>query len=77
MSQLPIDGSIEPVDPILPGDEPITEENALTILIDILSQRPVWEKEPRVKICCKVIGAVIIKQNTKIENALAALNAES
>jgi hypothetical protein len=73
MDQIPI----QPTDEILPGDEPITEDNALTILIDILSNHPIWVKEPRVKICCKVVGAVIIEEKTKIENAIAALTADS
>lgn len=51
----------------------ITEENALTILIDILSNQPIWQKDPNVKICCKTIGAKIINLETKIEGAVSVL----
>ena len=51
----------------------ITEENALTILIDILGNQPIWQKDPNVKICCKTIGAKIINLETKIEGAVSVL----
>jgi len=51
----------------------ITEENALTVLIDILGNHPIWQKDPNVKICCKVIGAKIINLETKIEGAVSVL----
>ena len=51
----------------------ITEENALSILIDILSNTPLWQKDPNVKICCKVVGAKIINLETKIEAAINVL----
>ena len=60
--------NIEPVEPI-----EITEENALTVLIDILSNTPLWVKDPNVKICCKVVGAKIINLETKIEAAINVL----
>lgn len=53
----------------------ITEDNALTVLIDILGNHPIWDKEPNVKICCKVIGAKIINLQTKIEDAVNVLQA--
>ena len=51
----------------------INEETALTILVDILSNTPLWQKDPNVKICCKVIGAKIINLETKIEGAVSVL----
>ena len=51
----------------------ITEDNALTVLIDILSNQPIWQKDPNVKICCKFIGAKIINLETKIEGAVSVL----
>jgi hypothetical protein len=51
----------------------IDEETALTILIDILSNTPLWQKDPNVKICCKVIGAKIINLETKIDAAVSVL----
>ncbi len=51
----------------------ITEENALTVLIDILSNHPIWHKDPNVKICCKVVGAKIINLETKIDAAISIL----
>ena len=53
----------------------INEETALTILIDILSNTPLWQKDPNVKICCKVIGAKIINLETKIDAAVNILSA--
>ena len=53
--------------------EEITPENALTVLIDILSQTALWQKDPNVRICCKAIGAKIIALDTKIENAISVL----
>jgi hypothetical protein len=53
--------------------EEITPENALTVLIDILSQTALWQKDPNVRICCKAIGAKIIELDTKIENAISVL----
>jgi len=51
----------------------ITEENALTVLIDILSNHPIWQKDPNVKICCKTVGAKIINLETKIDAAISIL----
>jgi hypothetical protein len=51
----------------------ITEENALAVLIDILSNHPIWQKDPNVKICCKVVGAKIINLETKIDAAINIL----
>jgi hypothetical protein len=51
----------------------ITEENALTVLIEILSNTPLWQKDPNVKICCKVVGAKIINLETKIDAAINIL----
>lgn len=56
--------------------EDITPDNALTILIDILDKKPIWEKDPNVKICCKAIGAKIIGLQTKIDNAITLLQKE-
>jgi hypothetical protein len=56
--------------------EDITPDNALTILIDILDKKPIWEKEPNVKICCKAIGAKIIGLQTKIDDAVTILQKE-
>ena len=52
----------------------ITEDNALTVLIDILDKTPLWQKDPNVKICCKFIGAKIINLQTKIDDAITVLN---
>jgi len=51
----------------------IDEDTALTILIDILSNTPLWQKDPNVKICCKAIGAKIINLETKIDAAVNIL----
>jgi hypothetical protein len=59
---------IKPTEPI-----EITDENALTVLIDILSNQPIWQKDPNVKICCTVIGARIINLETKIDAAIGVL----
>ena len=56
--------------------EDITPDNALTILIDILDKKPIWEKEPNVKICCKAIGAKIIGLQTKIDDVVTILQKE-
>lgn len=61
--------NIEPIEPNLE----INEENALTVLIDILSNTPIWNKDPNVKICCKTIGAKIINLETKIDGAVSVL----
>jgi len=53
--------------------EDITPENALTVLVDILSNTPLWQKDQNVRICCKAIGAKIIGLETKIENAVSVL----
>jgi len=53
----------------------INVDNALSFLVDILDKTALWEKDPNVKVCCKFIGAKIIGQQTKIDNALNALNA--
>ena len=52
----------------------ITEETAFTVLVDILSNTPLWQKDPNVKICCKVIGAKIINLQAKIDEAVAVLS---
>ena len=53
--------------------EEITPENALTVLVDILSNTALWQKDPNIRICCKTIGARIIGLETKIDNAVAIL----
>jgi len=53
----------------------IDEDTALTILIDILSNTSLWQKDPNVKICCKAIGAKIINLETKIDAAVNILSA--
>lgn len=62
---------------IQPDEEPITEDNALKILTDILMQYPVWQKEPRVEICCRVLGDVIHEEKEKIRKAIQALTLDS
>ena len=57
----------------IPDPIEINEDNALTILIDILSNQPIWQKDPNVKICCKAVGAKIINLETKIEAAINIL----
>jgi hypothetical protein len=61
--------NIEPVQP----NPNIDEDTALAILIDILSNTPLWQKDPNVKICCKAIGAKIINLETKIDGAVSVL----
>ena len=61
--------NIEPVQP----NPNIDEDTALVILIDILSNTPLWQKDPNVKICCKAIGAKIINLETKIDGAVSVL----
>lgn len=63
--------NIEPIE----TNPDIDEETALTILVDILSNTPLWQKDPNVKICCKVIGAKIINLETKIDAAIGILSA--
>ena len=53
--------------------EQITPDNALTILVDILSNTLIWDKNIRVKVCCKAIGAKIIDLQTKIDDAVIIL----
>lgn len=53
--------------------EDITPENALTALIEILSNSAIWQKDPNIRVCCKAIGARIIELETKIDNAVAVL----
>jgi hypothetical protein len=53
--------------------EDITPDNALTALIEILSNSAIWQKDPNIRICCKAIGARIIELETKIDNAVAVL----
>ena len=60
------------------NDVPV--EEALTVLIDILSQQPIWDEDPRVKVLCKMVGAHIInltdendRYRNDIEKALNAL----
>lgn len=60
-----------------PDEEPITEDNALKILMDILMRYPVWQKEPRVEICCRVLGDVIHEEKEKIRKAIDALTLDS
>lgn len=59
----------------IPDPIEIDEDNALTVLIDILSNTPIWEKDPNVKICCKAIGAKIINLQAKIDTAVDILSA--
>jgi hypothetical protein len=54
----------------------ITPDTALTILVDTLDKLPIWEKDPNVKICCKMIGAKIIGLQTNIDDAITILQAE-
>ena len=63
--------NIEPID----NNIEIDQDNALTVLVDILSNTPLWQKDPNVKICCKVIGAKIINLETKIDGAVSVLMA--
>lgn len=63
------------MDNIEPITTEIDENNALTVLIDILSNTPLWQKDPNVKICCKAIGAKIINLQTKIDGAVGVLTA--
>ena len=53
--------------------EEITPDNAHTNLKDILNNIPIWEKDIRVKVCCKAIGAKIIDLQTKIDDAVIIL----
>ncbi len=52
----------------------INEENALSTLIDILSENGLWDKNQDVKVCCKFIGAKIIELETKIQAAVNVLS---
>lgn len=63
------------MEPIKESDEPeITPDTALTVLVDILDKTALWQKDPNIKICCKMIGAKIIDLQTRIDNGIAALN---
>ena len=46
----------------------VSPEDALTVLIDILSNDPIWEKNGDVKILCKMIGAHIIGLKADVED---------
>lgn len=62
---------------IQPEEEPITEDNALKILIDILSASKLWVEEPRIEVCCRVLGDVIAEEKAKIKKAIEALTLDS
>lgn len=63
--------NLEPINP--EGEPEITPDNALTILVEILSNTALWNKDPNVRICCKAIGAKIIDLQTKIDSAVSIL----
>ena len=68
---------VEEIKPTTGATNPdLTPDTALGFLVDILSNAPIWQKDPNVKICCKMIGAKIIELQTKIDNAKAALEAQ-
>lgn len=51
----------------------INEETALSVLIEILSQEGIWDKNQDVKTCCKLIGAKKIELETRMEAAINIL----
>lgn len=51
----------------------INEETALSVLIEILSQEGIWDKNQDVRLCCKYIGAKKIELETRIEAAVNIL----
>jgi hypothetical protein len=57
----------------------VTVEESLEVLIDILSQHPIWSEDLRVKVLCKMVGAHIIDlidENDQYRNNIdKALNA--
>lgn len=46
----------------------VSPEDALTVLIDILSNDPIWDKNGDVKILCKMVGAHIIGLKADVED---------
>jgi hypothetical protein len=51
----------------------INEETALTVLTEILSNDPIWENNPDVRICIKFIGSRQIDADTRIQQAIDIL----
>ena len=51
----------------------INEETALSVLIEILSENGIWDKNQDIRTCCKYIGANKIELETKIEAAVNIL----
>jgi hypothetical protein len=51
----------------------INEETALAVLTEILSNDPIWEKNPDVRICIRFIGSRQIDADTRIEQAIEIL----
>lgn len=55
-------------------EQEINEDNALSVLIDILDDTGLWQKDPNVKLCCKYIGSKIINLETKMQAAIDILS---
>ncbi len=73
-SAIPSANSIAPAPKLLVGDTYIDEENALSVLVEILSQTPLWDNHPDVRICTIMIGSRIIEAETRIADARAILS---
>lgn len=69
--------SIAPAPFAAMGDHYIDEETALTVLVEILSQDPLWEKNPDVRICTIMIGSRIIEADNRIADAKAILSGQT
>jgi hypothetical protein len=46
----------------------VSPEDALTVLIDILSNDPIWKENGDVKVLCKMVGAHIIALNAEVDS---------
>lgn len=51
----------------LPASD-VSPEDALTVLIDTLSNNPIWKENEYVKVLCKMVGAHIIALDMEVES---------
>ncbi len=51
----------------------VSPEDALTVLIDILSNDPIWKENGDVKVLCKMVGAHIINLKAEIDSLSSEL----
>jgi hypothetical protein len=46
----------------------VSPEDALTVLIDTLSNNPIWKENQYVKVLCKMVGAHIIALDAEVDS---------